>query len=162
LAARGKRVARAAFAVRGNGDMSVLSQAIAEGLTLAEFYSGSYKTGEPPPAAPPAWTIVLADADERAVNAASEAAARGRVLGECSSLARELANEPGNTLTPREFARRMAAIAGEAGVGVEILDEKQIEQLGMGLLLGVARGSSEPPRVVVFRWEPPGAPQAPV
>src|SRR5438876_1140672 len=84
-------------------------------------------------------------------DAASAAAARGRILGECSNLARELANEPGNTLTPREFARRAAAIASEAGVAVEILDETKIADLGMGLLLGVARGSSEPPRLLVFR-----------
>jgi leucyl aminopeptidase len=162
LAARGRRVARAAFVVRGEGDVGELAQAVAEGVTLAEFYGGSYKTGDPPPAPPPTWTIVLADGDERAVNAASEAVARGRILGECTNLARELANEPGNTLTPREFAKRAAAIASEAGVSVEILDETQIEQLGMGLLLGVARGSAEPPRLVVFRWDPPGAPQTPV
>ena len=83
------------------------------------------------------------------------------MLGECSNLARELANEPGNTLTPREFARRAAAVASEAGVAVEILDETQIAALGMGLLLGVARGSSEPPRLIVFRYDPPGAPRLP-
>ena len=86
---------------------------------------------------------------------------RGRLLAECSNLARELANEPGNTLTPREFARRAAAIAAEGGVQVEILDDERIAQLGMGLLLGVARGSSEPPRLMVFRHDPPGAPASP-
>jgi len=161
LAARSRHVARAAFAVRGRGDHAELAQAATEGLTLSEFYGGSYKTGEPQPVAP-VWSVVLPDADERTASAVSEAVARGRILGECSNLARELANEPSNTLTPREFARRTAAIAGEAGVSVEILDETQIEALGMGMLLGVARGSSEPPRLIVFRWDPPGAPQTPV
>jgi leucyl aminopeptidase len=87
---------------------------------------------------------------------------RGRLLAECSNLARELANEPGNTLTPREFARRAAALATGGGVKVEILDEDRIAQLGMGLLLGVARGSSEPPRLLVFRHDPPGLPPGPV
>jgi len=96
------------------------------------------------------------------VERAGRAVARGRILGESCNLARELANEPGNTLTPREFAKRAAAIASDAGVKVEILDEQQIEKLGMGLLLGVARGSSEPPRLIVFRHDPPGAPEAPV
>jgi leucyl aminopeptidase len=162
LSARARRIARAAFVVRGHGDPAALVQAVAEGLTLAEFYAGSYKTSDPPPAEPPVWTIALADGDDRAVHAASDAAMRGRILGDSCNLARELANEPGNTLTPREFARRAAAIAGDAGVAVEILDETQIEQLNMGLLLGVARGSVEPPRVIVFRWDPPGAPDAPV
>jgi len=159
LNARNRHVARAAFAVRGTGASAELAQAVAEGLTLAEFYGGTYKTGEPAPAAPPAWTVVVNDTNDAATSAA---VARGRILGECSNLARELANEPGNTLTPREFARRAAALAADAGVSTEILDENEIEKLGMGLLLGVARGSVEPPRVIVFRWEPPGAPAAPV
>jgi leucyl aminopeptidase len=160
LAARQRYVPRVAFAVRGQGDAADLAQAVAEGLTLAEFYGGSYKTDEPAPAAAPAWTVASLDAADSARTAA--AVARGRILGECSNLARELANEPGNTLTPHEFAKRATTLASDAGVKVEILDETQIEKLGMGLLLGVARGSAEPPRLMVFRYDPPGAPQTPV
>ena len=40
---------------------------------------------------------------------------------------------------------------------VDVLDEKQIAALNMGLLLGVARGSAEPPRVIAVRYEPSGA-----
>ena len=46
LAARQKRVGRVAFVVRGRGDVAELAQAAAEGLTLAEFHGGSYKTAE--------------------------------------------------------------------------------------------------------------------
>jgi leucyl aminopeptidase len=160
LAARQRRVPRVAFVPRGQGSAADLAQATAEGLTLAEFYGGSYKTTDPPPAPAPSWTIAtLAAKEDPAVR---DAIARGRILGESSNLARELANEPGNTLTPREFASRAASIATAAGVKVEILDERQIDELGMGLLLGVARGSSEPPRLIVFRHEPPGAPHTPV
>jgi leucyl aminopeptidase len=159
LAARQKRVERVAFLVRGQGDAAELAKAVAEGLTLSEFNVGSYKTSEPAPLPVPSWTVaILGKADA----GLAEAVNRGRILGDCSNLSRELANEPGNTLTPREFARRAAAIASEAGVRVEILDENQIADLGMGLLLGVARGSSEPPRLIVFRHEPAGAPAAPV
>jgi leucyl aminopeptidase len=162
LAARQRRVGRVAFAVRGAGDAIELAQAASEGLTLAEFHPGKYKTADPPPGPPPVWTVVLPDANERLAADGSAAVARGRILGECSNMARELANEPGNALTPREFAKRTAALASDAGVDVEILDERQIETLGMGLLLGVARGSAEPPRLIVFRYNPPGAPEKPV
>ena len=162
LAARQRAVPRAAFVVRGEGDAADLAQAVAEGLTLAEFYGGTYKTDDPPPAASPVWTVVALDDVDGAEVKAQLAVARGRILGECSNLARELANEPGNVLPPREFARRATALASEAGVTTEILDEAQIEKLGMGLLLGVARGSAEPPRVMVFRYDPPGAPRTPV
>jgi leucyl aminopeptidase len=50
----------------------------------------------------------------------------------------------------------------DVGIQTEILDEKQMEALGMGLLLGVARGSSEPPRLMAYRYEPPGATASPV
>ena len=159
LAARQRRAARVAFVARGSGSPVELAQAAIEGLTLSEFYGGSYKTTDPAPAPAPAWTIVTLDGTaERSIH---EAITRGRVLGECSNLARELANEPGNTLTPREFAARSAAIASEGGIRVEILDERQIADLGLGLLLGVARGSNEAPRLIVFRHDPPGAPGAP-
>jgi len=131
-------------------------QVVAEGFTLANYDGASYKTSGDAPAFLD-WVQVAA------TGAGSEASLKkGAMLGECTNLARELANEPGNILPPREFARRATALASEVGVATEILDEKQIEKLGMGLLLGVARGSAEPPRLVVFRWDPPGAPQTPV
>ncbi len=159
LAARQRRATNVAFVVRGDGAPATLLQAVVEGLTLAEFHGGSYKTADPPPPVP-TWTIVALDTP---VDAAIDAAVtRGRILGESSNLARGLANEPGNTLTPREFAARASAIAASGGCSVEVLDEAQIEALRMGLLLGVARGSSEPPRLMVFRHDPPGAPASPV
>jgi leucyl aminopeptidase len=159
-AARQRRMARVAFLVRPDGagdEPAHVVQAVAEGLTLSEFSGGAYKTGEvlPPPAV---WTIVGPQGrDELA-----DAAARGRLLGECSNLARQLANEPGNRLTPTEFAQRAATIAEGPDLSIEVLGPPEIEQLGMGLLLGVARGSDEPPRVIVLRYEPAGAPAAPV
>jgi leucyl aminopeptidase len=89
----------------------------------------------------------------------AQASERGRILGECTNLARTLSNEPGSTLTPTVFAERAAAIATDAGLSVEILDEARIADLKMGLVLGVARGSQEPPRVVVLRHEPAAAPK---
>jgi leucyl aminopeptidase len=159
---RQRRVGKAAFVLRGQGDLAELAQAAAEGLTLSEFNAGVYKTSDPPPAAPPTWTIATADTPSAAERRLADAVSRGRLLGDCSNLAREMANEPSNTLTPTEFALRATRVASEAGVGVEILDERRIAELKMGLLLGVARGSAEPPRLMVFRHDPPGAPDGPV
>ena len=164
LWARQHHVARVAIATRGvatSGDMDEVTQAIAEGLTLAEFDAGRYKTQNRESFPAPAWTIAVPGEDDVA-SRVQRAVTRGRVLGECSNLARELCNEPGNALTPREFARRAAAIGGDVGLAVEVLDKERIAGLGMGLLLGVARGSGEPPRVIVCRYDPPGAPAVPV
>ena len=133
-------------------------QAITEGLMLAAFSGDRYKSQDRGGPAPEQMLVVAsggAAALERAVE-------RGRILGESSNMARDLCNEPANILTPSVFAERGAAIAREAGLTVEILDEDEIARLHMGLLLGVSRGSAEPPRVIVMTHEPAGAPAAPV
>ena len=172
LGGRQRRIERIGFVLRPGPsaspdeiDIVAVAQAVAEGLTLADFSSATYKSAEPAPPPPSAYTIAcveLGDNSPESLPRVESAVARGRLLGECSNLARGLANEPGNRLTPSEFALRSASIASGGGVSVEILDERQIEALGMGLLLGVARGSNEPPRVMVFRYDPVGAPSAPV
>jgi leucyl aminopeptidase len=172
IAARQRRVGHVAFLLQpglpapsGDIDVGGLAQAVAEGLTLAEFSVGSYKTVEGQPLPVPRATIVIgrfSDSSPESLVRVEASVARGRLLGECCNMARELANEPGNSLTPREFAARASAIAAGGGASVEVLDERQIEALGMGLLLGVARGSSEPPRLMVFRHDPPSAPTRPV
>ena len=153
LLARQRHIARLAF-VPGDSKVStpVAAQVIAEGACLANFDGGAYKTNDD------AWgwlehvEISLPDGLK-----AQTAVERGRVLGEYTNRARSFSNEPGNTLTPRVFAERAEAVATEAGLKVSVLDEKEIASLNMGLLLGVARGSQEPPRLVVLRHDPPNA-----
>jgi leucyl aminopeptidase len=160
LAARQRRIASISLVGRAHDriDAPHAAQALAEGIVLANFNGGSYKTGDEPRVWIDSAELIFPGGDkslERAIE-------RGRVLGECSNVARELANEPSNALTPRIFADRAADLAKAAGLTVEILDETKIGQLGMGLLLGVAQGSLEPPRVIVLKHEPKGAPPSPV
>jgi len=131
------------------------AQALAEGAVIANYEGMSYKTS----GSPCGWLERVELRVTDAVDEAAHAVERGRVLGECTNLARELSNEPGNVLTPVEFADRAEKMGKAAGLGVEILDEKEIARLGMGLLLVVARGSHQPPRVVVLRHEPKNAPK---
>jgi len=154
LAARQRRLTRISLIWRTSDVLSAerIVQALAEGVVLANFEAASHKTTDTA-------TVWLESAQLQVPQsmALAEALERGRVLGEYSNVARELANEPGNLMTPTDFAGRAAAIASAAGLAVEILDEPEIARLGMGMLLGVARGSTEPPRVVVLRHEPTNA-----
>jgi leucyl aminopeptidase len=134
------------------------AQTLAEGAVLSSFDAAAYKTID----TRRVWLTAVqihVGASSPAVEAALE---RGRVLGECTNIARALSNEPSNTLTPRVFADRALALANDAGLSVEIIDEKRIAELKMGLLLGVARGSAEPPRLVILRHEPMKALEGPV
>ncbi len=67
-------------------------------------------------------------------------------------IARDLVNEPANTLDSLEFTRRAKKLL-ELGVKVEVLGEKEMKALKMGALLGVNRGSRRPPRLIVMRWD---------
>src|SRR5207244_8085199 len=118
----------ASCVLRGHANLTDLAQAAADGFTLSEFNAGSYKTIEPAPPPPSQWTVAAPSSTPDVLARVNEAVTRGRILGESSNLARELANEPGNSLTPREFAKRAAAIASEAGVRLETLDETKISE----------------------------------
>jgi len=126
-------------------------ETIAEGLVLANFDNGVHKSrGDQP--------FFIREAAIFTSESATAAVDNGRAMGESINAARVLINEPGNYLTPRILADKAAALASVPGIDVEILDEKAIASLNMGLLLGVARGSVEPPRLLVLKYSPPGAP----
>ena len=155
LAARRARLTSVGFLSRASDRVAApdAAQVIAEGLTIANFEGASYKSGNEPCVLLESAAILLpsAGASEQA------ALAKGIVLGESTNITRELANEPGNHLTPRRFADRSVEIASGTGLKVEVLDEERIASLNLGLLLGVARGSQEPPRLVVLTHEPANA-----
>ena len=154
LSARQRHWSRLAFlpAASPRVPAAVAAQVIAEGACLANFDGGSYKTGNDKWGWLTQIEISLPDGLK-----AQTAVERGRVLGEFTNQARAFSNEPGNALTPRVFAERAQAIGKAAGLAVDVLDESRIAELKMGLLLGVARGSQEPPRLVVLRHEPANA-----
>ena len=85
------------------------------------------------------------------VAAARKALAPSDAIVDGVIMARELVNEPPNVLYPVEFARRASQLR-KLGVEVEILDVKAMTKLGMGALLGVAQGSTQPGRTVIMRW----------
>lgn len=76
--------------------------------------------------------------------------------------ARDLVNEPPNTLYPDAFAKAIAKELKPLGVAVEIFDEKKMLKLGMHAHLAVGMGSDFPPRVVIMRWQGGKAKAAPL
>jgi len=87
---------------------------------------------------------------------ARRALTRLDAVAEGVATARSLTNEPANLLGPEEFARRARALA-RLGVKVEVLNERDLQRLGMGALLAVGGGSARRPRLVVLRWHGRGA-----
>lgn len=71
---------------------------------------------------------------------------------------RDLTNEPANILTTTEFADRLVALK-KLGVKVTVLEEPELEKLGMRTLLAVGQGSRSPTKVVVMEWKGGGKEQ---
>lgn len=158
---KSRQVKTVAFLARESDRSAAAAQAVTEGLILANFDSDKYKTDKKP--GNEITSAALAGWQDSSRADADRGLARGRVIGESQNFARELGNEPSNRLTPRMLADRSAAMAREAGLVVDVLDEKRIADLKMGALLSVAQGSAEPPRLIVIIYTPEQLnPSAPV
>jgi len=157
---KSRSVKQFAFVLRENESVEAAAQAVAEGAFAANFESDKYKTDKKD--AKSLDSIALTGFPEQDRAAAERGLARGRVIADAQNFARDLVNEPSNKLTPKILAEKAAAMAKEAGLNVDILDEKRIADLKMGALLSVAQGSVEPPRMMVVTYTPanpkPGAP----
>ena len=127
------------------------ARAIVEGTILGSYSPGRWKTEEQPER--PVQKIILLTKDANGLlNAARDTA----VVGQWVNAARDLANSPPNELTPETLAERARELAGP-NVKVDALDPAQIDELGMGALAAVGRASSNGPRLIVLRYDPPNA-----
>jgi leucyl aminopeptidase len=78
------------------------------------------------------------------------------------NLAKDLGNLPGNVCTPSYLADEARRLAKRWKLGVQVLERKDMEKLGMGTLLSVARGSHQPPKFIVMRHDGAGRKSKPV
>jgi leucyl aminopeptidase len=78
--------------------------------------------------------------------------AQGRAIAAGMALARDLGNLPANVCTPTYLAEQAAQLGKSWKLGVQVLERRDMERLGMGSLLSVARGSRQPPKLIVLRY----------
>lgn len=83
-----------------------------------------------------------------------EAVKVGKILAEAQNFTRDLVNEPANVINTVQFAQIAEDLAKRYGFEINIYDEKQIEEMGMGAYLAVAKGSENPPRFIHITYRP--------
>ena len=156
-----KSLATAAVGAGAGGlDARDAAQAAVEGMVLANYSFDEYRTRKEDIKSQVKKAIVV-EADRSKAAAVKRGAERGQAGAEAACFTRDLCNSPSLDLTPRAFADRAKKLANaRAGVRVAVLDEKKIRALKMGCFLGVAKGSDEPPRFLVFEYRPKGRPKA--
>ncbi|MCW2902910.1 MAG: Leucyl aminopeptidase [Streptosporangiaceae bacterium] len=126
--------------------------AVATGALLGNYSYLKYRTGDghkPPVAELTLMTQVDGD----------DAVARATALADAVTLVRDLVNTPPSDLTPEAFAEVATQVAAEAGLEIEVLDEKALVDGGYGGIAGVGQGSVNPPRLVRIAYRHPEAPR---
>ena len=145
--------------VKGKDLAWKLRQQVAVGRDLAYRFDRLKSRKETQPVRPGRVHLLVARADS---SPAQTAVARAVALANGTDLARDLGNLPGNICTPAYLAEAARKLGTEFKLKVQVLERKQMEALKMGSLLSVARGSEEPPKLVVLQYNGGPARQAPV
>ena len=154
------RHARVALRLPENVDAPVAAarQALAEGVILGGYRYTAFKSAAN--RANGKTRLDRVDVVGSTSESARAALRRGAAVAAGVCVARDLVNEPGGSLTPPAFARKAAAIARKAGLESKVWTEPEIKRARLGGLLGVNRGSAQPPRFVEIVYEPEGPPTA--
>ena len=129
-------------------DKNDAAQALAEGVCLAAYSFTTYKS-EPDPNR--IERVVVVGTGGKRVQSALD---RGVGIAEAVCLARDLINEPGGSLTPSRLAEAAVEIAERDDLKISVLDEDDLVERGLGGILGVNRGSEQPPRLIELCYEP--------
>jgi leucyl aminopeptidase len=137
-------------------DASVLPEAppeaFVEAVILAQYRFEAFKRpNEDAPAPVDVTDITVAAPVDADTTVLAALCARAGVIALNVNWARDLANHPANELTPRRMAALAEDIAARTGAECTVHDEAQLAEMEMRALLGVSRGSAEPPRLIVLR-----------
>src|SRR5690606_29183226 len=123
-------------------------QALAEGALLGAYRYDEYKSE---PSKPRIEELLVVEYDREKITPMQSGIEKGVILADSTNFARDLVNAPSNEVTPTRLAERARELAAETGLECSVLGREEMERLGMGSLLGVAKGSAEAPQMIVLR-----------
>ena len=122
-------------------------------LSTEALHYNSYRYSELKNNKPSLAKVTLHIADKRAMNKAKTALALGNAIGLGRNTARDLGNLPGNICTPTYLAKHASHYGTRyPKLKTTIINQKEMEKLGMGALLSVTRGSRQPPKLIVMQY----------
>ncbi|MBA7473383.1 Cytosol aminopeptidase [subsurface metagenome] len=135
----------------GGIDAEKSAQAVTEGAMLGLYTFRKHQTKEAEEGE--IEQLLIVERDEEKLAALERGCAGGRIMAEATNLARDMANEPANYMTPTHMAEVAQRVADEWGFECRILEQADMERLGMGALLSVARGSRQPPKLILLNYK---------
>ncbi|MCD1585648.1 leucyl aminopeptidase [Halomonas sp. IOP_14] len=134
-------------------DAAWKARKVMEAAERAIYRFDQFKSSPAPAPSLAKLTLIITDAD--AVPQVKQGALVGNAIGQGINYTRTLGNLPGNVCTPSYLAEQSEQLGrdSQGALEVEILDEEALEALGAGSLLSVGRGSKEPTRLIVMKYQ---------
>jgi len=132
-------------------DARAAGQAVTEGVLLGSYRYTGLKNDPTNAARLESLTLVTGDKRDKATQQGAE---RGAVIAVAAAYARELANTPPTYLNAKDIAAKAVDLGSSNGLHVEVFNKDQLLAMGCGGMIGVNRGSVEPPRLIKLTWSP--------
>ncbi len=127
------------------------AQAIAEGALLGTYTFRKHMTKEEDRPGEIKQLSIVGGAEAK--SQLEEGASKGQIISGATNLARDMVNEPANFMTPTDMAETATRLARDYGLEITVLDREQMQEMGMGGLLGVSQGSRQPPKFMVLNYK---------
>jgi leucyl aminopeptidase len=140
----------------GNMDYKKTASAIVEGSLLGLYRFRKYMT-EQADSSDVSELIVVERESSKQVEI-EQACREAKIVSKATILARDIINEPANFLTPGDMTDKAGEISRKYGLALTVFDIERMKQEGMGALLGVAKGSEQPPKFIILSYK--GAPNS--
>jgi len=130
-------------------DSDSVGSVLTEGILLGEYSYDNYKSSDEENPKQETISLTLHDSQKRSSQSAVDT---GILRSAATNRARNLGNTPPNDLTPTLFELQVRAVAEEQGLKLTVLEEADMEKLGMSMLLGVSKGSVEPAKLMILEY----------
>ena len=134
----------------GSGEITLeaSAEAITEGSLLGLYNFQKYKKSEYEDVE----ELLLVEENESELPNLEEGIRKGSVMAEAAAQARDMVNEPASYMTPSRMAGIARELSAKYNLECAVFDSGDMESMGMGALLGVARGSNESPKLIILRY----------
>ena len=133
----------------GGIELESSAEAIAEGALLGLYSFTKYKK----PEYEDIEEILIAVREEEKVPLIELAIGKGKLVADVTNLARDMGNEPANYMTPSRMAEAAEQLASKYDLEIKVLNLEDMEEMGMGAVLGVAKGSDQPAKLIILSYK---------
>ena len=133
----------------GDIELEASIEAIAEGALLGLYSFTKYKK----PEYEDIEEMLIVVREKEKVSLLESAIGKGKTVALATNLARDMVNEPANYMTPSQMAEIAKEIASKYNLELKVFDREDMEAMGMGALLGVAKGSNQPPKLIALSYK---------